>query len=476
MIWNKINNWIEKNPCSKIQDDYSAFTYGTFLAEVEIVASKLSEFFSTGCKCAIFCERNINTGLGILACWKAGLVAIPMSMAYGIEHCKKIVTLTNPDIILSDAIIDNACFEKVPIEVCEILTIKILQLNEFILKEEILSDVALIMCTSGTTGTPKGIMLTHNNLLSNIKDISDYFILFEKDTILIIRPLYHCAALTGEFLLSIFLGVNIFFSNNKYDPFLISNILEKEKITALCGTPTFFNHLARILLLSKTKHHLENIVISGEILRKDVAENIKKIFINVNIFHVYGLTEAAPRVSYLPSHLFSKYPESIGMPLQSVQTSLLAPNGLEQEKGQDGILMVCSPSVMKGYYNNSSLTQAVLKDGWLNTGDIAYMDENGLLYIKSRVDDMIIKGGMNVYPSEIESILKVNKEILDVKAYGQGSSIIVEVLIDAEYTGLSHKDIMQICSRTLPSYLVPDKLIIVDNIDVNATGKRTHGK
>ena len=296
MIWNEIKNWIKKTPNSKIKDEYSAFTYETFAAEVKLIANKLSEFFFSGCKCAIFCERNLNTGLCILACWKAGLVSIPMSMAYGVEHCKKIVTLTNPDIILSDLDIDNACFKKVPSEVCTISAIKILKLNEVIIKEEVLSDVALIMCTSGTTGTPKGIMLTHNNLLSNIRGISNYFKLVKKDRILIVRPLYHCAALTGEFLLSIFLGVNIIFSDNKYDPFLISNIIGKEKITVLCGTPTFFNHLARILLLSNTKHNLKNIAISGEVLRKDVAENIKKSFTNVNIFHVYGLTEAAPRL------------------------------------------------------------------------------------------------------------------------------------------------------------------------------------
>ena len=172
------------------------------------------------------------------------------------------------------------------------------------------------MFTSGTTGYPKGAMIQEENLIGNIRDICSYFKIDEKDKILISRPLHHSAVLTGEFLTSLVNGVHIRFFSGKFNPIQLYNIMEDNGITIFCCTPTIIKNIM-LILGNKKPLKLKKIVISGECMSIIDAKSIRKYVGDIEIYSVYGLTEACPRVCYLEPELFDVLCGTVGRPVQS---------------------------------------------------------------------------------------------------------------------------------------------------------------
>ena len=469
-----IEQYLNRNSTSYFISELSQYSFKKMLEIAKRHGENLKIELPQKAKCAVLCNREINAAIAILSGWLADLVVIPVSKKYGMKHCEKILGFVEPDIIITDEEISREVFLCQYNIVNEEFSCKN---NTFHMHEPILKDAAVIMCTSGTTGIPKGVVLSAEGLKKNADNILKYFPLKNQDRILIARPLYHCAVLTGEFLVSIIKGCNIYFFENQYNPFMLLRRIIEEKINVMCGTPTLMKQLSTICEKHNQKNVLDLIAISGEVLTKWVAEDINKTFNLAKIFNVYGLTEAGPRVSYLPCVLFEKIPESVGIPLEEVEIRVVndIESMLEKSVNETGYIIVKSPSVMKGYYRDDKLSDRVLKKGWLNTGDLGYKDKDGRLYIVSRADDMIIKAGLNIYPAEIENSLLANKAINQVVAYGIkenfGWSIGIDVVLEKDYFYFTKKDIMAICRNSLPEYQIPNIINVVDELIRNASGK-----
>lgn len=472
-MWAFINDCISQNEASILFDKDNKISYSELLKIVEKIGDIMKKLLPSKSKCAILCDKGLNTAIAILSCWYADLVPIPMSKNYGENHCKNIIELTNPDIIIYD--------KNIPISFSgtrfNIITNEIIN-NQIVTKvEDILHDIAVIMCTSGTTGIPKGAMITKQGLIKNVENIAAYFDIKKDDTIMIARPLYHCAVLTGEFLVSLYKGLNIGFFDESYNPVSLINFINENNITVLCGTPTLFNHISMCLKRTDYKNNIKTIAVSGECLSKKIAENIRSAFPNVYIYNIYGLTEAAPRVSYLSPEYFDEYPESVGIPLNDTFIKIVDMENREKElqNNMHGKIMIKSPSIMKGYYNDEVLTKSVLIDGWLYTGDIGYKNANGFLYIVSRADDMIIKAGMNISPKEIEDIINEIDIIDGSIVYGifdeNGQNIAIDLVLNNKSDNISIKELMKLFADVLPSYQIPTSINIVDKIERNASGK-----
>ncbi|GAA0383147.1 class I adenylate-forming enzyme family protein [Paenibacillus motobuensis] len=477
-MWTFICNYLKVNSSSMISDSVVSKSYKDVYEIVDNMGKKLKETIPTRSKCAILCDREFNTMLAVLSCWRAGCVPIILSKNYGINHSKKIIAKSCPDIFITDN--DIICDELIPASDFPIFSItrgEMTGVTCHIKVEVSLIDIALIMFTSGTTGYPKGTMITEKGLIANVNDISGYFNINSKDKILIARPLYHSGVFTGELLVSLLKGVNIHFLDQKYNPLLIIKELENQEITVFGGTPTLLHHLVLFIKRMSKRLQIRVISISGECLSGEVAKGIRSVFQSTIIYHVYGLTEAAPRVSFLSPDLFDKYPESVGLPLSSVEVRIVDNSGNTLGPNIDGNLLVKGPNVMKGYYEDSS--DDSIRDGWLWTKDIACRNNDGLIFIKSRADEMIIKGGMNIYPREIEQVLLKNWEIRDIIAYGirkkEGMRIGINVVL-SENVQLDQREIMSICSNTLPLHLLPDEINVVEHIEKNASGKTVRPK
>jgi acyl-CoA synthetase (AMP-forming)/AMP-acid ligase II len=331
-------------------------------------------------------------------------------------------------------------------------------------------DVALLMFTSGSSGKPKGVMLSHENVISNILAIDKYFQIKADDSILIARPLSHAAVLTGEFFVSLYKGLTVHLYNESFSPQRLASYMAEHKITVFCATPTLLNLLCRSVRKGG-KLPLKHMAVSGERLSKETAITITGAFPDTDIYSVYGLTEASPRVSYLPPDKFRSKPGSVGVPIDGVQMRILDNDGEKATSGAPERLWVKSAGVMRGYYGNEPLTKAKIKDGWLDTGDIAYKDKDGYFYIVGRADNMIIRSGMNIYPEEVEGALLSDGRIEKALCYAApdaltGLRVCVKVVGNATV-----REVAETARKTLPAFMRPSRIEIVADLERTASGK-----
>ncbi len=435
MLYEFIKQRMLEHPNQIVSDWSKTLTYSDVLKKAEELGGQLSEE-----KYGLLCNSDFDTAISLLACFYAQKAAVPLSKKYGEKHVNRIIEKTR----ITHLITSNG----------------VVQIADSMPETENLKDVALIMCTSGTTGKPKGAIITEKNLITNLNDIEKYFQINQKDHILIARPLYHCAVLTGELLISLIKGLQISFFSAGFIPSRIIAAVRDKKITVLCGTPTLFYHLSVLNLKSKDMVSLRVIAVSGECMTHKAAKTIRSTFRETKIYNVYGLTEASPRVSYLPPEEFDRNPLSVGIPLSSLEAKI-----------EDNELLLRGGSIMKGYYNDPDATAKAICNGWLYTGDIAEYDEHGRVYIKCRRDNMIIRAGMNIYPQEIENALKQDERIIDVLAFGVKNNTVSEKIHINVVTLLSRSEVFEVCRKYLSEYQLPDVIDIVEEIPKNASGK-----
>lgn len=449
-LWEFVSSKMSRNLKQTVGEKGAVLTYEELIVFAESFAKKLK---NEKC-CAIYCKSEITSAMALLSCFAANTPAVPLSIKYGENHCKKIMDLIQPSCIITDT--DGE------------LQVVYLSYTDY---KKLNPNPALIMCTSGTTGVPKGAMLSEKNILTNVKDIAEYFDIDNKDSILISRPLYHCAVLTGEFLVSLIKGVKIVFYSEKFNPTELLSICEEQNITTIGGTPTLIN----LLSCFKRKYRdvdLRNIVISGECMSEAVAQNIAKVFPTSNIYHVYGLTEASPRVSYMPPEHFKDDPCCVGVPLNSVKIKILDKSGRTVRNGERGILWIHGDNVMIGYYNSPKQTKKVIKNNWLCTGDIASITEKGWLKIHGRSDNLIIRAGMNIYPQEIEAEFRKDPRTKDVLVYGEkdpdgNTKICMDISGDFD----NKEDVYNLCKELLASFQLPTIINLMEELPKNGSGK-----
>ncbi len=449
-LWNRLREHMLRFPSQTVGEQNSCLTY----EELVIYAEQLAQKLRGETLAVIYCCSELFAGAALLGCFAADVTAVPLSVRYGEQHAQRIIKLSRPSCLITDT--DGA------------LTVyRIADSNCGFTSER----PALVLWTSGTTGSPKGAMLSETNLLTNIQDISAYFKMDHTDTILIARPLYHCAVLTGEFLVSLLKGTRIVFHSEAFQPSALIGQMREHGITVFCGTPTLLELLSRFLRRGEGRG-LKHVAVSGECMSRAAGRIIRKAFPQAAIYHVYGLTEASPRVCYLPPEYFDTAPDCVGIPLASVKTEIRDPAGNVLPPGRRGMLWVSGGNVMQGYYDNPALSAEKLRDGWLCTGDLACITENGWLKILGRNDDLIIRAGMNIYPQEIEAALREDPRTKEVLAYGYPSpngGTRIGVKISGEFP--DEAAVRALCLRLLPPFQRPERIELTEELPKNGTGK-----
>ena len=448
-LWNYLKNKMQKNLQQEVCEGNTSMTFEEMIVFAEEFSKELKGFRC----CAILCRSEMAASMALLSCFAAGVAALPLSQRYGELHCNKILDAIGPDAVITD---QDGDFRIVYIK------------DSTYVEPDV--HPALIMCTSGTTGVPKGAILSETNVMTNVSDIAEYFDICSSDSILISRPLYHCAALTGEFLTALVKGTKVRFYSGTFNPAVVLKMLNDYDITAFCGTPTLLSLMARFKR-KNDEDNLKHICISGECMSIETGLSIAEAFPNAEIYHIYGLTEACPRVAYLPPSKFKENADCVGIPLRSVSLKIVSADGSLVGENEIGVLWVKGDNVMAGYYKNPQKTNEVLKDGWLCTGDIASINERGLLKIKGRNDQMIIKAGMNIYPTEIEASMKIDSRVKEVLVFGFETKFGTQIgmKIAGEFSGVD--EVKQLCLECLPTYQIPTSIELVSELPRNGSGK-----
>lgn len=321
-------------------------------------------------------------------------------------------------------------------------------------------DIAFLQYTGGTTGVSKGAMLTHRNMVANLEQASaclDKFLDEGKEHVVTALPLYHIFALTANFF--VFFkhgGTNLLITNPRDMPNFVKE-LAKFPFTAITGVNTLFNGLLNTpgfaeLDFSKLKLSLGG----GMAVQRPVAERWRKAT-KTRLLEGYGLTECCPLVTLSPFNL-EDFNGSIGLPAPSTDIRLVDENDNDVAPGESGEMIVQGPQVMLGYLNRPEETAKTIKNGWLYTGDIARMDEQGFFYIVDRKKDMILVSGFNVFPNEIEEVVAMNEKVLEVAAVGvpnEATGEVVKVFIVKKDASLTEQEVIAHCKQHLTGYKVP---------------------
>ncbi len=344
------------------------------------------------------------------------------------------------------------------------------------------SDLAYLQYTGGTTGVSKGAMLTHGNMLANILQLGAWIAPFlksdQKEVVVTALPLYHIFSLTVNCWF--FLGVggkNILITNPRDITSFVKE-LARSKFTGTTGVNTLFNALNNNPEFAKIDFSTVRYVISGGMaLQRAVAERFAQIT-GVNIAEGYGLTEASPVVTCTPIST-KQYTGSIGLPLPSTEVAIFH-DDTELPLGSRGELCVRGPQVMKGYWNRDDATQKMIsREGWLHTGDIAYMNEKGYVYVVDRMKNMIVVSGFNVYPNEIEDVVAQLPGVKEVAAIGLPdvrSGEKIKLFIVKNDHALTEKQVIDYCHTQLTRYKVPKDIEFRDELPKSNVGKILHRK
>ena len=337
-------------------------------------------------------------------------------------------------------------------------------------------DVILLQYTGGTTGVSKGAMLTNRNLIGNIQQVRAIFSPYTNSgsgVALCPLPLYHIFAFTVHCISLLSLGQLEVLVTNPRDIKSVVKTMQDYPISVMTGVNTLFNALLNNKEFQALDFSNLRITVAGAMaLQRVVAEKWKEVT-GCPLSEGYGLTEASPVVSVNPLNGTGKI-GTIGIPIPSTDIRIVDAQGSVLPAMQVGELQVMGPQVMKGYYNRPDETAKVIKDGWLSTGDIAMMHEDGFFEIVDRKKDMILVSGFNVYPNEIEDVIASHPKVLEVAAIGvpdKKSGEVVKVFIVKKDRSLTKDEIIQYCKENLTGYKVPKQVEFRKDLPKTNVGK-----
>lgn len=338
-------------------------------------------------------------------------------------------------------------------------------------------DLAFLQYTGGTTGVSKGAMLTHRNVVSNLLQADAAYspmLNDGKEFVVTALPLYHIFALTVNCLLFMHKGANNLLITNPRDLPAFIGELKKHPYTAITGVNTLFNALVNSEEFSTLDFsHLKLSIGGGMAVQRAVAEKWQNMT-KTKLLEGYGLTEASPLVTCCPYNL-EGYNGAIGFPVAMTDIQVRDDDGAVLAQGEIGELFAKGPQIMLGYWQRPEETAKVIdKNGYLATGDIGYMDDQGYFFIVDRKKDMILVSGFNVFPNEVEDVIAMNKGVIEVAAVGVPSELsgeAVKVFVVLSDKSLSERDIIDHCREHLTGYKVPKLVEFRNELPKTNVGK-----
>ncbi len=335
-------------------------------------------------------------------------------------------------------------------------------------------DLAALIYTAGTTGSPKGVMHTHSTLLENARMQMKTFDLPSGMTSVAVLPLCHSYGI-ASMNYSMLKGGNTSVILKQIDIEAIFKAIEKYKATIVAAVPTLYVYM--LMMVDQLKKYdissMKYWTCGSAPLTRDTWQRFQQTF-GGEIVEGWGLTEAGANNAANPLHGRKKI-GSIGLPMQGTQMKVVDAADNEVKKGEQGEILISGPMIMKGYWQNPEETAKVLKDGWLYTGDIGYQDEAGYYFITDRKKDLIIKGGENIAPREIEEVMMRHPDIAEVAVIGVPDAVYGEnikaFVVPMPGRTLSEREVIDNCREILKRFKSPSEVVFLDTLPKNLVGK-----
>ena len=416
-------------------------------------------------------ERYVVT---LLALWKAGKTAVPLNYLLGPTDLGFILKDSGMSSLVASKFFDEA-LQKIRPLFGDRGTILMADDEDFIPTGgadggDRDRHAALILYTSGTTGRPKGVVLSHRNLMANAASCRQAGVFGPQDSFLCLLPFFHTYAITGTILLPLLNGSKMVLVE-RFHPLKVLQLIQEQKITCFLAIPSMY----RVLADTEAEFDVSSLrfpISGGEPMPVAVAEAFAKRF-GVDIFEGYGQTETAPVVS-LNTPTARKL-GTVGRALPDVEIAIWNDKNEVVGSGEVGEVMVRGENVMEGYFHLEEETAKAITDGWLHTGDLGTMDREGFVSITGRLKEMIISAGENIFPREIEEVLIRHPSVKEVAVIGVPDEVRGEVpkafVIAQEGTSPDQKGLRSFCREKLANYKIPKIVEIVEDLPRNPTGK-----
>ncbi len=449
------------------------------------LAMHLKNNFGQGNNILLISHNSVFFITSYLAIFKSGNVCVPLNPDIEIKNLKYIINICQSNYILISSSIQNKFDLEQYLLMNEEDTADIFSSAERPVEQDLFEEVfdekrlAEIIFTSGSTGEPKGVMITHKNLIANTGSIIEYLKLSGDDIIEIVLPFYYCYGLS---LLHTHLKVGGSIVLNNTFMFIGSVIsdLNKYKCTGFAGVPSHFQILLRKTKSFKTNDfpHLKYVTQAGGKLHIIFIQEFIDAFPGIKFYVMYGQTEATARLSYLSPEMLDKKIGSIGKGIPGVELEIFNDKNQPAKSGEVGEIVARGNNIMSGYLNDAESTNKTLRNGWLYTGDLAFKDDDGYFFLTARKKEIIKVGGKRISPKEIEEVIVSIPDVIDCTVEGTDDEILGEsikariIVSDLKNNNLTKEAIQEYCASKLALFKVPQIIEFSDRVKVASTGKK----
>jgi long-chain acyl-CoA synthetase len=464
------------------------WSYAELLNAIEAAAQHFSTLgIQRGARIALLARNSPHYVALYYAALAAGYVAVPLNaqerasvLARQIEHCEAALVVGDPGhpewVTLRAVTKARIC--EVPLhtepDALERFLESVGNARSELAHHPEPDELAAIIYTSGTTGRPKGVMLSHRNLLQNTQSIIEYLAITPADRGLCVLP-FHFSYGSSVLHTHLLAGAYLAIEDNFAFPHIVLQRLQSESITGFFGVPsTFALLLGRCRLADADLSRLRYITQAGGPMPRALIENLRSQIPHAQLFIMYGQTEATARLSYLPPDRLGDKLGSIGIAIPGV-TLEVRKDGKRAEPHVTGELVARGPNVMLGYWNDPAATETVLRDGWLHTGDLAHTDDDGFFYIDGRATDMIKVGAFRVSPQEVEEVITALENVQEAAVVGIPDDTLGQaikaVIVPKPGVTLEALAVKAHCRQHLAAYKVPKLVEFTTVLPRTASGK-----
>jgi fatty-acyl-CoA synthase len=470
----------------------AALTFAELDTRVNQLANALADRgVRRGDQVAVLMFNSLEVIESFFACQKLGACPVPVNfrlapseLAYILEDSESVAVLTDGPLtslaLEATAALDAVRFVATTGEVVagtesyeELLASGSSAAPDVDVDED---DLAFLMYTSGTTGRPKGAMLTHQNLVANTINWSIEMEARPGDIWLSGLPLFHIGGVNGVLPFIYVAGTSVITPSTNFDPLESLRLLEKHRATMCYFVPTQWQQICSLPEAAETDTSvLRRALWGASQAPPSTLELLVETFPSVGIVNAFGQTEMSSNTCFLKADDAVRKMGSVGLPAVNVEVRIVDPDGDDVAVGDVGEIVYRGPTVMKGYYNKPEATQEAFRGGWFHSGDLVRQDDEGFIYVVDRVKDMIISGGENIYPAEVERAVERHPAVREVAVIGVPHPRWVEtpvavVVADGELHPET-AEVLDFIKADLASYKKPSAVVYVDELPRNASGK-----
>ncbi|MDR7252387.1 acyl-CoA synthetase (AMP-forming)/AMP-acid ligase II [Nocardioides sp. BE266] len=466
--WCRPSEWDER-PC--VADERLQLTYAEFGERVDAAAEQFADHgVGAGDVVAVMLPNRVELLISLVAAWRLGAGATPVNPAFTADEADHQILDAGSVLVVNagDGAPDGG---RPSIGVEELRSVS--RGRELPEPPTDVNALALLIYTSGSTGRPKGVMLDHAHISSMAEMIADAGALTGDDHCLLVLPLFHSNAINASFLAMARAGGRLTILA-KFHPVSFLEAIAQFRPSYFSAVPTIYSHMVSLPEEMQFDTSSVRFAFCGAAPASvQLLEGAEKRF-GFPLVEGYGLTEGTC-VSTLNPVDGPRKIGTVGVPLPGQRVEIMAPDGTIMPRGERGEVVIQGPNVMRGYLNRPDATAESLGDGWLHTGDVGILDEDGYLRLVDRIKDMIIRGGENLYPKEIEAELHAHPAVLEAAVVGAPHDVLGEVPVayvsTRPGTSVTEEELKELCAAHLTRVKVPVAITVLDALPKNPVGK-----